>query len=71
MNSGCVILLSRKTDDPSQHYAQLRGLLPKCAEAPNSLTGREVGRIHLILSKYPAKYPGSARCLEASQTTDV
>jgi hypothetical protein len=54
--------LSRKLERPSKHYAQLRVLLGKCATNPHLLTGREVGRIRLILDGYIQKHgsPNSA-----------
>lgn len=67
--------LSRKPDRPNQHYFQLRALLRKCAAEPKALTGREVGRIKLILAKYHEKRgdPGSPRCLawRKKQASDV
>jgi len=57
------------------HHAQLLELLAQCATEPASLSGREVGRIRLILTRYLAKRgaPGSASCLKARdrQTADV
>ena len=56
--------LCRKMDRPNQHYRQLRDLLAKCASDPASLTGKEVGRIRLILTQYQQKRgtPGSTVC---------
>ena len=48
--------LSRKLERPSKHYAQLRVLLSKCAANPGLLTGREVGRIRLIVDRYVQKH---------------
>lgn len=61
--------LSRKMDRPNQHYMQLRELLRKCVSGPASLTGKEVGRIRLILVQYQQKRgtPGSAVCSAARQ----
>jgi hypothetical protein len=48
------------------HFAQLRQFLSQCARRPQSLTGREVGRIRLILNRYLAKRgrPDSSQCIE-------
>ena len=61
--------LCRKMDRPNQHYRQLRDLLAKCASDPASLTGKEVGRIRLILTQYQQKRgtPGSSLCQTARQ----
>jgi hypothetical protein len=50
--------LCRKLERPNQHYAQLRIFLKKCAEAPQELTGLEVGRIKLIVRSYVDKHGG-------------
>lgn len=59
--------LSGKMERAGEHPAQLRELLGKCARNPDSLTGREVGRIRLILNCYVAKRgaPDSPTCAEA------
>jgi hypothetical protein len=46
------------------HFAQLREFLGRCATKPESLTGREVGRIRLILNRYQEKRgaPNSPTC---------
>jgi len=53
-----------KPDDADENFAQLRCLMERCAGKPESLGGREVGRIRMILNHYIAKrgVPGSARC---------
>jgi hypothetical protein len=57
------------------HFAQLRELLARVATKPESLTGREVGRIRLILAKYVKKrgVPNSPEGAEARrrQARDV
>jgi hypothetical protein len=59
----------------SGHAAQLRGFLERCARSPEGLTGREVGRIRLILNSYVEKRgtPGSQKCAETrhAQAMDV
>lgn len=64
-----------KTERPNGHAAQLREFLGKCARLPGSLTGREVGRIRLILNRYLTKRgtPDSPPCVEARrrQAADV
>jgi hypothetical protein len=59
--------LCGKPERTGGHFAQLRGFLEKCATDPKSLTGREVGRIRLILRRFIEKRgtPGSATCAEA------
>src|SRR5262249_30233617 len=54
----------RKMERPKEHSAQLRDFLGRCARKPEHLTGREVGRIRLILNRYEAKRgaPGSMVC---------
>jgi hypothetical protein len=49
------------------HFAQLRELLARSATNPRSLTGRDVGRIRLILARYVEKrgVPNSLKCAEA------
>ena len=60
-------LLCGKPERPNGHFAQLREFLRRCATEPQSLTGREVGRIRHILLCYVAKRraPGSPECIEA------
>jgi hypothetical protein len=49
------------------HSSQLREFLGRCAREPEKLTGREVGRIRLILDRYLEKRgaPGSPAYVEA------
>lgn len=60
-------LLCGKSERPTGHFAQLRDFLRRCATEPESLTGREVGRIRHILLCYVAKRraPGTPECIEA------
>jgi hypothetical protein len=60
-------LLCGKPERRNGHFAQLREFLRRCATAPESLTGREVGRIRHILLCYVAKHgaPNSPECIEA------
>lgn len=60
---------SGKLERASGHYAQLREFLGRCALKPSELTGREVGRIRLILNSYIAKRgtPDSPTCVEQRQ----
>jgi hypothetical protein len=53
-----------KTDRVKGHAAQLRAYLERCARSPEALSGREVGRIRLILQSHVAKHgtPGSPEC---------
>jgi hypothetical protein len=64
-----------KPERAQGHSAQLRGFLARCAADPASLTGREVGRIRLILDRYVEKRgaPDSPRCAEGRrrQRADV
>lgn len=64
-----------KPERAQGHFAQLRKFLERCAEQPRSLTGREVGRIRLILRRSTEKRgrPGSAKCTEvrSRQLRDV
>ena len=50
-----------KMEKPGSHQMQLRTLLSVCARDPAFLTGREVGRIRLIIDRHVAKHgaPGS------------
>jgi hypothetical protein len=59
--------LCGKPERTRGHVAQMRAFLARCATAPKSLTGREVGRIRLILHRYIQKrgYPESQKCAEA------
>lgn len=59
--------LCRKPDRARGHFAQLREFLGRCATKPDSLTGREVGRIRLILTRYVEKRgaPNSPACAGA------
>lgn len=59
--------LCGKMERASGHSAQLREFLGRCARKPNTLTGREVGRIRLILKRYIEKRgePNSTMCAEA------
>jgi hypothetical protein len=61
--------LCGKMDKPNGHYAQLRGLLDKCAKKPEKLSGKEVGRIRHLVNCCVVKRgaPGSATCDEARQ----
>lgn len=67
--------LCGKPERAKEHLAQLREYLGRCARKPKSLTGREVGRIRLILNRYMAKRgaPQSSTCTEARrrQVRDV
>ncbi len=67
--------LCKKLERTNQHYGQLREFLGKCARNPKALTGREAGRIRLILARYVQKRgaPDSAGRLELRrrQATDV
>jgi hypothetical protein len=59
--------LCRKPERSNGHFAQLLALLARCARKPNSLKGREVGRLRLILNRYVDKRgsPASEECVEA------
>lgn len=61
--------LCGKPERPKEHFAQLRALLVRCVDDPGSLTGKDVGRIRLILERYVEKRgdPGSAKCAELRQ----
>lgn len=67
--------LCTKLERAQGHHAQLREFLGTCARKPNSLTGRQVGRIRLILNCYVEKRgaPDSPTCGEARrrQVADV
>lgn len=64
-----------KIERAKEHSAQLREFLGRCARKPDGLTGREVGRIRLILNRYVAKRgaPDSPTCAGARrrQAADV
>ncbi len=47
--------LCGKPERSKDSFAQLRKYLHRCIEDPRSLSGREVGRIRLILARYVAK----------------
>jgi hypothetical protein len=51
------------------HQAQLRQILRRCANDPSTLTGRDVGRIRLVLNRYVQKRgaPKSPECKESRQ----
>lgn len=67
--------LCGKAERARGHSAQLRKYLGQCANEPNSLTGRDVGRIRFILNCYLAKRgaPDSPTCIAGRrrQLTDV
>lgn len=58
--------LCGKPQRANGHFAQLREFLAQCARKPKSLTGRDVGRIRLILNRYVQKrgVPYSQSCAE-------
>lgn len=58
-----------KPDRAKGHFAQLRNYLDQCARDPQSLSGRDVGRIRLMLTRYLEKRgePGSLTCAKARQ----
>jgi hypothetical protein len=60
-------LLCGKPERRNGHFAQLREFLRRCAIEPESLSGREVGRIRHVLLCYLAKRraPNSPECMEA------
>ena len=59
--------LSGKLERARNHQTQLREFLGRSARQPKSLSGREVGRIRVILDRYVAKrgVPGSSTCTAA------
>ena len=59
--------LCGKPDRSGTPFAQLRESLLRCSSKPELLTGREVGRIRLILNRYVTKrgVPDSVTCVEA------
>jgi len=64
-----------KANRPQGHAAQLREFLARCAVKPESLSGREVGRIRLILNRFVVKRgaPSSQQCAayRRRQSTEV
>jgi hypothetical protein len=58
--------ITQKPERKRSHFAQLRELAKRCVTDPRSLSGREVGRIRLILAQSVAKngQPGSAALKE-------
>lgn len=54
--------LCGRPDRAKDSFAQLRGYLRRCLTKPDGLSGREVGRIRLILARYAASHgaPDSA-----------
>jgi hypothetical protein len=58
--------LCGKPERSGGHFAQLREFLGRCATKPESLNGREVGRIRIILNGYLEKRgaPDSTNCAE-------
>jgi hypothetical protein len=64
-----------KMERANGHSSQLREFLGRCAQKPEGLSGREVGRIRLILKCYVEKRgePDSPTCAEARrrQVADV
>ena len=56
--------LGGKHERRNGHQAQLREFLRRCARSPADLTGRDVGRIRLILNRYREKRgtPSSPEC---------
>jgi hypothetical protein len=60
-------LLCGKPERRNGHFAQLREFLRRCAAEPQSLTGRDVGRIRHIVLCYVGKRgaPDSPECIEA------
>jgi hypothetical protein len=67
--------LCGKMEQAKGYSAQLREFLGRCAHDPDSLTGREVGRIRLILGRYVEKRgaPNRPACIEQrrQQAADV
>lgn len=64
-----------KHERARDHSAQLRAFLDRAAANPAGLTGKEVGRIRLILDRHVAKWgvPGSGECSDkrGRQAADV
>lgn len=67
--------LSGKPEDRGESFAQLRDYLRRCIADAKSLTGRDVGRIRLILARYVAKHGGpgsdSWRAVRAAQAAQA
>jgi hypothetical protein len=65
----------QKMERRKEHSAQLREFLGRCARNPDVLTGREIGRIRLILDRYVSKRgtPDSPTCagVRRRQAADV
>lgn len=61
--------LTSKPERKGKYFTQLRECLIRCVSAPTSLTGREVGRIRLILHRYQQKRgrPDSPACTAARE----
>jgi len=55
-----------KPERAKENFAQLCTYLGRCVKDPASLTGRDVGRIRLVLARYVAKrgVPGSEKCTQ-------
>lgn len=68
-------VLCGKPERPGGHPAQLRELLGRCARQPKALTGREVGRVRMILNRFLEKRgaPEAPTCVETRrrQAADV
>lgn len=66
---GSVHGLCGRPRRPDQVFVQLLGHLRQCIAAPQSLSGRDVGRIRLILARYVAKrgLPASDVCRNLRQ----
>ena len=56
--------LCGRPDRAKDSFAQLREYLRRCVKKPESLSGRDVGRIRLLLARYVSKRgtPDSPRC---------
>lgn len=61
--------LCARPERANKHHAQIAAFLGRCATNPEALTGREVGRIRLILKRYVEKrgLAGSPSCVDARQ----
>lgn len=70
-----LALASGELPKPGKHREQLTRLFEQCARQPESLSGREVGRIRQILQQHVRKWgiPGSEQCqqLRQRQQADV
>ena len=64
---------SQRTTHRKSSFAQLLPLLQRCVSNPQSLHGRDVGRIRLALARYHAKrgWPESVRCQEVRTSQAV